>query len=183
MSDNKLFNKQILATIEENDDYTMIETFFIDSKKFPSMYEAMTECFRIFWTPYSYKDKVLMEEIRKKRIDYFGENHIRASYCSLGDLIMHIAERLKKEFPGTLKEDHINVMLKNMNFYGENKNIHDKRAVAKLISANAYYFDNPNPDEPELYSMLGIPRSKEEHRLTIESIVKQYIYLKGQGRL
>ena len=67
MSDNKLFNKQILATIEENDDYTMIETFFIDSKRFPSMYEAMTECFRIFWTPYSYKDKVLMEEIRKKR--------------------------------------------------------------------------------------------------------------------
>ena len=171
------FNKLILKTTEENEDYALKECFFLDRSRFPDMYDALYDCYSIFWTPRSYKDTQIVEDIKKSRAEYFGSEHVRSSYASLGDLVVYLAREAKKQLPGTKLEDHIHVMFRSMRFY--RRDIHEKRQVAKLISSNAYYFEDT--DGNDLYSIFGFPRGKEEHRLVIPSILKQYVYLYGKG--
>ena len=170
------FNKLILKTNEENEDYALKECFFLDSGRFPDMYDALYDCYSIFWTPRSYKDIQIVEHIKKSREDYFGTDHVRSSYASLGDLVLYLARESKKQLPGTKLEDHIHVMMRSMRFYS--MDIHNKRQVAKLISSNAYYFEDTEGNT--LYSIFGFPRNTDEHRLVVSSILKQYIYLYGK---
>ena len=171
------FNKLILKTTEENDDYALEKCFFLDSRRFQDMYDALYDCYSIFWTPRSYKDVQIFEDIKKSREEYFGPGHVRSSYVSLGDLVVYLARESKKQLPGTKLEDHIHVMFRSMRFYS--RDIHEKRQVARLISANAYYFEDTGGNC--LYSIFGFPRGKDEHRLVFPSILKQYIYLYGRG--
>ena len=171
------FNKLILKTSEENEYYALKECFFLDSGRFPDMYNALYDCYSVFWTPRSYKDMQIVEQIKKSREEYFGTGHVRSSYASLGDLILYLAREAKKQLPGTKLEDHIHVMMRSMRFY--RMDIHNKRQVAKLISSNAYYFEDTEGNT--LYSIFGFPRNKDEHRLVVSSILKQYIYLHGKG--
>ena len=171
------FNKLILKTSEENENYALKECFFLDSGRFPDMYDALYDCYSVFWTPRSYKDMQIVDHIKTSREEYFGTGHIRSSYASLGDLILYLAREAKKQLPGTKLEDHIHVMFRSMRFY--RRDIHEKRQVARLISSNAYYFEDAGGNC--LYSIFGFPRGKDEHRLVVPSILKQYIYLYGRG--
>ncbi|NCC02418.1 MAG: hypothetical protein EOM34_17575, partial [Clostridia bacterium] len=69
------FNKLILKTSEENEYYALKECFFLDSGRFPDMYDALYDCYSVFWTPRSYKDMQIVEHIKTSREEYFGTGH------------------------------------------------------------------------------------------------------------
>lgn len=175
----KDFNKQIKNTVEEHEEYVLMETFFIDSKEMPRLYDALQDCFRIFWIPRSYKDRLILEDLMKKREEYFGKDHVRATCATIGDLLLYLATEAKKQCPGTLKEDHLDIMFKSLGFYTTNKDIYSRRNIGKLLCSNNYYFENSKGET--LYSMFGFPRDSEQHRLIVPSMLKQYLFLRSKG--
>lgn len=176
---NKEFNKKIAMTVDEHEEYIMMETFFIDSAKYGRLYDALQDSFRIFWIPRSYKDRLIQEELITKRAEYFGKDHVRSTHATIGDLLLYLATEAKKQCPGTKKEDHLDIMFKSLEFYTKNKDIFNRRNVGKLLCSNNYYIENSKGKT--LYSMFGFPREREDNRLIVASALKQYIFLRSKG--
>lgn len=82
------FNKLILKMKKMK---TCSQRMFFLIWSFPDMYDALYDCYSIFWTPRSYKDMQIVEHIKQTREEYFDRIHVRSSYASLGDLILHLA--------------------------------------------------------------------------------------------
>lgn len=171
------FNKDIIRTIEENEQYAEMRCLEIDGSRYPDMHKDLVDCFSIFWVPKAIKDKYLHEKLLKERRDYFGDDHVRGSYVSLGDLFLYLAKSAKNSIPNSSIENHIHTIFRSLKYY--RTNVHQKKNRITDINQNGYYFKND--DGQMMYSMFGFPRGKEEHRLVIETMLKQYIWLYSKG--
>lgn len=176
---DKKFMKRIMQTQEENEDYTTMECFVIDSKRYPKLYDALWDSFHMFWLPRTKRDKVIYEKLRQHRESFFGPDSVRSSCVSLGDLLIYLSKEAKRRIdrPSFL-EDHLHVMMDAMDFY--NLDMYGKRKVANKIGMNNYYYSREDIDG-DLYSMFGFPRDKGEYRMIIDTILNQYVYLYEKG--
>lgn len=180
MQSAKKIAKILSDSQEENDEYITMETFFIDSKKHPRLYETLCQTYLVFWHPKSLKDQSIEKSLCRKREAYFGKGHPRSEICTLGDLFVYIVNKVIEEDPSKSREDYLNFIFRNLELYDKNKSYSKMKVIAKALSANAYYI--PDLEHGELYSPFLFPRSsKDEKRLTIDSQIKQFLYFKRKG--